>query len=190
MIKSFMLVMFLAACAWIHVEERADDDPFKIYVTNEKSGDVTVIESAKWTVVKAIPVGKRPRGIHFDASGTKLYVALSGTPIQPPGQEREAASADKSADGIGVVDVGASQLTTKLNSGSDPEQFSLSLDGKKMYISNEDANAVTVLDVDSSKQIRQIPVGTEPEGVTTSPDGHRVFVTSETTSEIHVIDTS
>jgi YVTN family beta-propeller protein len=162
-------------------------------VTNEPSGDVPVIESRIWKEYDTIGVGKRPRGIHFDPSGKHLYVALSGTPINPPGKEQDddnQPAADKKADGIGVIDVESNRLKSKLIAGSDPEQFSLSRDGRTMYISNEDANAVTVLDIGSGKAIKQIPVGTEPEGVTTSPDGKRVFVTSETTSEIHVIDTT
>lgn len=168
----------------------ADRDAPRVYVSNEKSGDVSVIDSREWKVIDTIAVGKRPRGIHLDPSGKLLYVALSGSPITPPGTERDAPDADKKADGIGVIDVASNRLTTKLISGSDPEQFSLSHDGRTMYISNEDVNAVTVLDIANGKTIKQIAVGTEPEGVTTSPDGKRVFVTSETTSEIHVIDTS
>ena len=35
----------------------------RVFVTNEKSDDVTVIEAASGRVLATIPVGKRPRGI-------------------------------------------------------------------------------------------------------------------------------
>ena len=56
----------------------------RIYVSNERSGDVSVIDPATSKVMATIPVGKRPRGIHATADGRRVFVALSGTPIAPP----------------------------------------------------------------------------------------------------------
>src|SRR4051794_14844851 len=76
----------------------------RIYITNERGGNVSVIDPAENEVVATIPVGKRPRGIHATADGKTVFVALSGTPISPPGKERLDLPADKKADGIGVID--------------------------------------------------------------------------------------
>ena len=38
---------------------------FIAYVSNEKSNTVSVIDTDKWTVIKTIKVGQRPRGIEF-----------------------------------------------------------------------------------------------------------------------------
>src|SRR5271168_1278850 len=124
---------------------------YQVYVTNERSGDVTVINGSDLKVVATIPVGKRPRGIHVSPDGKVVYVALSGTPIEGPPQidangnpifdkkkDDDDENADKSADGIGVLDIGAHKLRAKLNAGSDPEEFALSKDGRQIYISNED----------------------------------------------------
>ena len=43
------------------------------YVPNEKSGSVSVIDTATDTVVRTLPGGKRPRGIATD--GTHLYIS-------------------------------------------------------------------------------------------------------------------
>src|SRR6202012_4644372 len=97
---------------------------YQIYVTNERSGDLTVIDGGSFKVVATIPVGKRPRGIHVSPDGKTVYVATSGSPIEGPppldaagnpilkknqkddDDDDDSAKADKSADGIGVVDVG------------------------------------------------------------------------------------
>src|SRR5476649_1129832 len=91
-------------------------DGYQIFVSNEKSGDLTVISGADFKVTATIPAGKRPRGIHASPDGRTVYVALSGTPIEPPPQldangnpilrknQPGDAKADKSADGIGLVD--------------------------------------------------------------------------------------
>src|SRR5882724_9055514 len=57
---------------------------YQIFVSDEKSGDLTVISGGDFKVVATIPVGKRPRGIHASPDGKTVYVALSGTPIEPP----------------------------------------------------------------------------------------------------------
>ena len=59
---------------------------FEVYVSNERSGDITVIDGASFQVIATIPVGKRPRGIHASPDGKTVYVALSGTPIEGPPQ--------------------------------------------------------------------------------------------------------
>jgi len=103
----------------------------RIYVTNEVSGDLTVIDSASAKVIATIPLGKRPRGIHPSPDGKTLYVALSGSPIAGPGvDETTLPPPDKSADGIGVFDVAQNKLVKIIPGGSDPENFDVSKDGK------------------------------------------------------------
>ncbi|HTC38738.1 MAG TPA: beta-propeller fold lactonase family protein [Steroidobacteraceae bacterium] len=175
--------------------------PYQVYVTNERSGDVTVINGGDFSVAATIPVGKRPRGIHVSPDGKLVYVALSGTPIEGPPQidahgnpifdkkkDDDDENADKSADGIGVLEVGANKLKTKLNAGSDPEEFALSKDGRQIYISNEDTKTASVINIASGKLQHIIPVGQEPEGVTTTPDGKQFYVTCEAGGDIYVVD--
>ena len=57
----------------------------KLFVTNETSGDLSVIDVASQKVIATIPLGKRPRGVQVSPDGSKVYVALSGSPAAPPG---------------------------------------------------------------------------------------------------------
>src|SRR4051794_6231353 len=57
---------------------------YQIFVSNEQSGDITVISGGDFKAVATFPVGKRPRGIHASPDGKLVYVALSGTPIEGP----------------------------------------------------------------------------------------------------------
>jgi YVTN family beta-propeller protein len=177
---------------------------YQVYVTNERSGDVTVINGGDFSVAATIPVGKRPRGIHVSPDGKTIYVALSGTPIEAPPQidahgdpifEKKKGgdddeNADKAADGIGMVDAARKKLRGKLNAGSDPEEFALSKDGRRIYISNEDTKTASVINIGSGKLEHIIPVGQEPEGVTTTPDGKQFYITCEAGGDIYVIDTA
>ena len=61
----------------------------RVFVTNEQSGDLTVIDAATNAVVVTAPLGKRPRGIQAGPGGRFLYVALSGSPSAPPGVDEK-----------------------------------------------------------------------------------------------------
>ncbi len=162
----------------------------RIYVTNEMSGDMTVIEGDTHRVLATVPLGKRPRGIQASPDGRQLFVALSGTPIAGPEVDRSALpAADPTADGIGVVDVATLTLSRVIRGVSDPEQLVVSPDGKRLYIASEDSGEAVILDVVSGKQIAKVAVGGEPEGVGISPDGRFVYVTSEEHHQVSVIDT-
>ena len=94
----------------------------------------------------------------------------------------------KSADGIGVINVANRKLTGKIKVGSDPEEFTLSPDGRKIYVSNEDVKTASIVDIASAKVEHIILVGQEPEGVAVTPDGNRIYVTCETGGDILVVD--
>ena len=176
---------------------------YQVFVSNERSGDVTVINGSDFKVVDTIPVGKRPRGIQTSPDGKTVYVALSGTPIAAPPQldahgnpifrkssddDDDNSNADKSADGIGMVDVAQKKLTGKIAAGSDPEEFSLSKDGSRLYVSNEDVKTASVINIATGKVEHIILVGQEPEGVATTPDGKQFYVTCEAGGDIFVVD--
>src|SRR4051812_43891178 len=160
-----------------------------LYVTNEQSGDLSVIDIDKGEVVTTIKLGKRPRGIAASPDGTKLYIALSGSPAAGPGvDEKTLPPPDRSADGIGVVDLKAGKLLTVIKSGTDPEQVAVSHDGKTVFVANEDAGQLTFIDAGTNMISGTVKVGDEPEGITVTPDDKRVYVTSEDAGAIFVVD--
>ena len=138
--------------------------------------------------VATVPLGKRARGIHPSADGKTIFVALSGSPLAPPGvDESTLPPPDKSADGIGVFDVAQNKMLRKVPGGSDPEQFAVGKDGI-LYVSNEDAAGVSFVDPEKGTVLKTIPTGEEPEGVTLTPDGKYVYVTSEDKGTVTVVD--
>ena len=64
---------------------------FRVFVTNETSGDLSIIDGATLEVIGTVPLGKRPRGIHASPDGKTIYVALSGSPMAPPGVDESTA---------------------------------------------------------------------------------------------------
>jgi len=146
-------------------------------VTNETGGDISVVDVALQRVVATIPVGKRPRGIRLSPDGTNLFVALSGSPMAPPGtDESKLPPPDRKADGIGVVSVADLKLLRVLPGGLDPEQSAVSADGTKLFVANEDGGPVTGLEPKDFAVDYLIPTPTTslffPSEVSTQkPDG-------------------
>src|SRR5439155_21490347 len=69
-------LVLLAALVLGHARAGAE---MRVFVTNEKSDDVTVIDATTRTVLKTIPVGKRPRGVAVSPDGRRVYVTHSNS---------------------------------------------------------------------------------------------------------------
>ena len=102
------LVLFVAACSKDTSSNAPSATPaaavpewtsgYRVYVTNETSGDLSVIDGSMLEVIATVPLGKRPRGIHASPDRRTIYVALSGSPPAPPGvDESTLPPPDKSA---------------------------------------------------------------------------------------------
>jgi YVTN family beta-propeller protein len=179
----------LLATAWSPGLQAAAAKGYRVLVTNERGGTLSVIDGQTRKLVATVPLGKRPRGLKLSHDGKLLYVALSGSPIAGPGvDESKLPPADKGADGIGVVDLATLKLLRVLRGVSDPEQLAVSTDGRKLYVASEDTGRAIVLDAATGKQLASLAVGGEPEGVTLSPDGRFVYVSSEEDHQISVIE--
>jgi PQQ-dependent catabolism-associated beta-propeller protein len=140
----------------------------RVFVTNERSNTVSVINGTTHLLEATIDIGERPRGIGISPDGSEVYVAIS--------KENK----------IAVFDPESLKILRKFNAGEDPEAFAVHPNGN-IYISNEDSAKATVINPENGKFIAEIPVGIEPEGVAISPDGTRVIITSESTNMLHVI---
>src|ERR1051325_3173701 len=161
------------------------------YVSDEVSQDLTVIATANDSVLATIPLGARVRGVHVSPDGRFVYVALSGSPRCPPTiSDAHCAKlpVNKQKDGVAQIDVTTRTIVRTMPGGSDPEQFALSPDGTRLYVSNEDAATASILEPTTGKLVATVPVGTEPEGVAVSPDGKLVFVTGETSNNVTALD--
>src|SRR5882672_4285770 len=167
---------------------RAESPDYFVYVSNERSGDISVIDGATDAVVATFKAGKRPRGIHATPDGQRVFVTLSGSPRMAPGIDENRAPADKTADGLGVIDPSARKLIDRWHVGSDPEQFAISKDGKFAFIANEDDASASIVDLSSGQSHGKIKVSEEPEGMGVNPASGEVYVTCEGKGEVFAID--
>lgn len=159
-----------------------------VFVTNEFSGDLSIVEGATGQVQGTYRLGKRPRGIKFSPDGRTVYVALSGSPVAPPGtDESKLPPPDPSADGIGMFDIASRKLVGVIRGVANPEQLAVSRQGL-IYAGSEAASGVVILDPQERKAVQTIMVGDEPEGVALSPDERFLYVAIEGENKVGVID--
>ncbi len=142
-----------------------------IFVSNENSDTVVVLDKSTKKIIKIIETGGRPRDLKFNKDYSKLYVVVS--------QENHILEID--AEKLEIID--------SFDTGDDPEIFDIDTKNKLIAVSNEDDNELTLIDMRTKKIIESIKdVGVEPEGVNFNPDGSLIYVTSEGTSSVLIID--
>lgn len=183
-----VLLTLLAACSGGKEDAAATAAPaYLVYATNERSGDISIIDPDARTEIGRIPIGKRPRGLVASPDGRTLYVAVSGSPIAGPGIDADSLPpADKQADGIAVVDIARRTVVRTLRGISDPEQIAISPDGERLYVASEDSGQLVTIGRDG-RLLGTLAVGGEPEGVAVSPDGATILATSEEDHSVAII---
>ena len=141
-----------------------------IFVSNEKSHEVMVIDPDTYEIIKSIKTSKRPRDLEWNSDKSKLYVACGDDDI------------------IDVIDIETLEIVDQIDTGPSPEVFVFSPDEKLIYVSNEEDSSLGILDLEEGIIMNSVPTGAEPEGVITSKDGKTIYVTSEVADMVHVIN--
>ena len=83
-IRRFLVLGIAVALGMVLALHVQAADKLRIYVSNEDSGEITVVDPGAGQVLQRLNVGKRPRGIKLSPDGKFLYVALSGSPSAGP----------------------------------------------------------------------------------------------------------
>jgi len=140
-----------------------------VFVSNERSNTLSVLNQDD-EVIKTIETCARPRGMHFSADHTQIYVGCADDSV------------------IAIYDVATLELVGRIRNIEEPETFDLHPNGRHLYISNEEDAAATVFDIETGEMVGEFETGEEPEGVLATADGRLVFVASEAANLVHVID--
>ena len=141
-----------------------------IFVSNEKTNNLIVLDPKTYKVVKDIKTSRRPRDMHFSADRSKLYVACGDDDV------------------IDIVDVAKLEVIGKLSTGPSPETFAIDEKRRRIYVANEEGSTLSVIDMDQNIIVHEVPTGAEPEGVFLSEDGKHLYVTSEVGDLVHLVD--
>jgi YVTN family beta-propeller protein len=106
-----------------------------VYVTNQGSDDVTVIETATNTVISRIPVGTGPFGVAVSPDGGHVYVANTNTAELPNGDNT-----------VSVIETTNHTVETTLPPlGEKP--VGVAATARNVYVAHAISNTVSVIDV-------------------------------------------
>jgi len=91
---------------------------------------------------------------------------------------------------LNVIDSANAKVlnTITLSSGSRPMRVRLSIDEKKLYVSNGRAGTISVFDSHSYELLNTIKVGTRPWGMGLSPDGKFLYAANGPSNDVSVVD--
>src|SRR5271165_5034092 len=143
-----------------------------VYITNQGSHTVSVIDPSTNTVVDTVRVGFGPVQAVLAPNGTTAYVLNSG------------------AGTVSVVNTSTNSVTATLKVGLLPSHAAVSPDGSSVYVTNTGSNSVSVISTTTTPQsvVATIPVGFAPVGVAIT--GKTAYVTNAGSENVSVINTT
>src|SRR6476620_9394138 len=147
-LASRILALSLALAVPALVPGRAHaKDTGLIFVSNEKTNNLIVIDPKTYQVVKDIKVSRRPRDMHFNADHSKLYVACGDDDV------------------IDIIDVAKLEVIGRLKTGPSPEAFGIDEKRGRLYVSQGEGSSLAVIDIARETIVHGVPTGAEPAGV-------------------------
>ena len=142
-----------------------------VFVSNEQTNNVAVIDPKQEdSVIKWIKTSHHPRRMAFRDNRKQILVACGDDNV------------------IDVIDVATLAVTDHIPTGTNPEIFELSRDGKTLYVSNKELSAVQQIGIDDKFIGHEIRTGADPGDIAESIDGKTLYVTSKLDDWVHVID--
>ena len=170
----------------------------KLYVANQFSNNVTVIDEASYASA-TVPVGSYPSAIAVNPMTNKIYVANqngnSVTVIDGPTNSTTTVATGRSPTALAINSVtnqiyvanyfdnsvtaikGPNNSTVTIAVGNYPTAIALDPVTNKIYVANLNGYTVTVID-GVTGGTTTVPVGTFPNAVAVNPLSNKIYVTN------------
>lgn len=183
----------------------------RLYLTHPDAGQVTILDAARGSVVRTIPVPGQPFGIAVSADGANLFVgdwsgnrvlrlsAETGALAASVAVGREPAAlildrrgmlyvADRESRQVSVVDTARMERIARVPVGEAPFALALNAAQDRLYVANVRSGDVSVVDTLTAEPKATFHVGGMPYGVAVSEDDARLLVTNQQGGTLLVLD--
>jgi YVTN family beta-propeller protein len=147
--------------------------PSRIYVANESSNDISVIDANTFEPVGSIPA--------LNHSTHDLAVTRDG---------RRVYATNLASGRVSVVDTARKETIASIYTGERCHVVALTNDDSQLWVANIGENTISIVDTVNFRILGTIPVGKGPTGLTFSHDGRYAFVSSQGEKTVGVIDTT
>jgi YVTN family beta-propeller protein len=142
----------------------------KLYVANEFSNTVSVIDTETDKVQDRINVGIFPYGIDINPLNNRVYVANRGS------------------NTLSVIDGSIDSKLLDITVGRSPVGIAVNPSANWIYVTNLDNGTVSVIDGITNNVTVTLPVGKAPYGVAVNPLTNKIYVSDFLTDTISVIN--
>ena len=134
-------------------------DGARLFVLCQGSEEIRVLDSATFTVIKKIAVGRVPRGFSLSPDGKSLFVTNSWD------------------DTLSVVDTTRLEVTATWPVGAEPSSVVEDREGKRLFVANRISNDIAVLDAETGAEEKRLLAGRGASYLAMSPDGKKIYAT-------------
>jgi len=153
-------------------------DDSTLYVSNEETGEMTVLDVASGSVRGRVAVGGEPEGVRVRPDGKVVCVT------------------SEHDNQVSVVDTNTFAVIAHVSTGGRPRGIVFTNDGRLGFVTNEEGKSVTVFDPNRFAVLATIPVeqgsatpsGPKPMGAVLSRDEKTLYVTTGRGGALAVID--
>lgn len=182
-----------------------------LYVTNQKTASIDVIDTGNDAPVATLAVAPGPAMIAASPSGRRLYVThpesgqltiLDGQALKVPrvidltgAPFGVAASADGrvfvsdwNRNLLVVLDESGAKLA-EIGVGRAPAHVVVSAASKRVFVANREGDSVSVIDTERLTVVATVGVGHAPFALAVSPGGDRLYVANAQSSDLWVFST-
>ena len=169
-----------------------DADSFQVVGTvdarNHATHDLAVSRDGRWLFATNLASG-RVSAINTRALETVASIATGDRAhvVTLTNDNRQAWVANIGENTISIVDTTSFRILGTIAVGKGPTGLTFSRDGRFAYVSNQGDKTVEIIDTSTLKVIKAIPVGTNPHFLVLGPDG-RIWGTNTGGTDIYVID--
>ena len=143
-----------------------------VYVTNQGSNSVSVINGTTNSVIKTVSVGSGPQGVAYDPSNGYVYVTNLGS------------------NSVSVINGANNSVIKTVSVGSYPAGVAFDSSNGYVYVAICGSNSVSVINGTTNSVIKTISVGSEPDAVAYDPSNDYVYVANYGSGTISIISTS
>jgi YVTN family beta-propeller protein len=144
----------------------------KIYVANEFSNTVSIIDEGTDKVQATIKVGSFPYGIDINPLNNRVYVANRGS------------------NTVSVIDGSTNLKMADVNVGKSPIDVAVNPSSSLVYVTNIESGTVSVIDGITNTVSSTIKVGRIPYAIAVNPATNLAYITDIGDGSISILDIS
>ncbi len=145
----------------------------RLYMANEFSDNVSVIDSLSYEVINVIDVGDSPADIKINPVTNLVYVSNS------------------ESNDISLIDGTTDQVIGAIAVGNSPKGIAINTVTNRIYIVNQDSNNISVINGASNEAIETIATGgTNPSYIAVNSTTNLLYVDNSEDNTVNVLDGS